>query len=86
MTTPLHALPVAVSPLLAGSKWAVLWQGRLEVSPAMMDLIRRAETPEELERILGAIGLINLDALGVPAGMICADGSHYVNLLNLQTW
>lgn len=61
MTIPLHALPIAVSTHMAGTKKAVKMNGTVYVSPAMHDLIRHAEG-DELRRILEAIPLLDLDA------------------------
>ena len=56
MTTPplpLDAIPVRVDESLVGSKRAVrIGNGPIYLSPAMYELVKGAESPEELQRLL----------------------------------
>ncbi len=57
---PLHAMEVAVSTHLAGSKFAYQFgNGPVYVSPAMYDLMKHA-TPKELETLLKSIHIKHL--------------------------
>jgi hypothetical protein len=60
---PLHAIELAVSPALVGSKRALQFgDGPVHVSPAMYDLIRHA-TPDELQSLLKQIQILRLPAM-----------------------
>lgn len=57
----LTGFPVAVCEWFKGSKNAVETGGTIYVSPAMWELMKDA-TPQELEHLLGKIGLIRIPA------------------------
>jgi hypothetical protein len=65
--TPFSGLEFRVCEHLAGSKRAVRFGGGpIHLSPAMYELVSKADSPEELERLLGAIPLLTLPGLPGP--------------------
>ena len=67
MTTPpapIHGIPIQVDRHLIGSKKAVrIGNGPIVLSPAMYELVKGAESQEELRRLLEAIPLLQLPAM-----------------------
>ena len=62
--TPFDAIPVRVDKSLVGSKKAVrIGNGPIYLSPAMYELVKGAESPEELRRLLESIPLLQLPAM-----------------------
>ena len=63
---PLSAIPIQISAHLIGSKKAIRFgNGPILLSPAMHELVSKAESEDELRRLLETIPLLTLSA--VPA-------------------
>lgn len=67
MTTPMthiDGIAIQVSQHMVGSKKAVrIGNGPIVLSPAMYELVSKAETQDELRRLLEAIPLLQLPAM-----------------------
>lgn len=57
---PIDGIAVAVSPSLTGSKTAVRQGNTIIVSPAMWDLLKNAEGPDELAFLMNNITVVTL--------------------------
>lgn len=70
----LFGIPIIRSEWMVGAKKAILQGDRLTVSPAMWELISKAETSEELEFILKNLPILQIPVFPVnPFGPLIAS-------------